>query len=97
LAPSELLSEVSISPVCSTITEDLQDSPFYEEAAQRSRYLSLTEVHSSALFKPLRYSSPQLVAAVTKKDLETLREAVRTENYRMRALDAQRKFVLLYA
>ncbi|KAG1780285.1 hypothetical protein EV702DRAFT_771758 [Suillus placidus] len=59
LAPGELLSE---------------DSPFYEEAAQRSRYLSLTEVHS-----------------MTKKDLETLREAVRTENYRMHALDAQRK------
>ncbi|KAG2339853.1 hypothetical protein BDR05DRAFT_938425 [Suillus weaverae] len=59
LTPSELLSE---------------DSPFYEEAAQRSRYLSLTEVHS-----------------MTKKDLETLKEAVRTENYRMHALDAQRK------
>ncbi|KAG2077697.1 hypothetical protein BDR04DRAFT_563928 [Suillus decipiens] len=58
LAPSELLSE---------------DSPFYEEAAQRSRYISLTEVHP-----------------MTKKDLETLREAVRTENYRMHALDAQR-------
>lgn len=28
---------------------------------------------------------------MTKKDLETLREAVRTENYRMHALDAQRK------
>ncbi|KAG1892762.1 Homeodomain-like protein [Suillus subluteus] len=59
LAPSELLSE---------------DSPFYEEAARRSRYLSLTEAHP-----------------MTKKDLETLREAVRTENYRMHALDAQRK------
>lgn len=59
LAPNELLAE---------------DSPFYEEAARRSRYLSLTEVHS-----------------MTKKDLETLREAVRTENYRMHALDAQRK------
>ncbi|KAG1755990.1 hypothetical protein EDB19DRAFT_445855 [Suillus lakei] len=59
LTPNELLSE---------------DSPFYEEAARRSRYLSLTEVHS-----------------MTKKDLETLREAVRTENYRMHALDAQRK------
>ncbi|KAG1874714.1 hypothetical protein DFJ58DRAFT_877886 [Suillus subalutaceus] len=61
LPPSELLSE---------------DSPFYEEAARRSRYLSLTEAHPTA---------------VTKKDLETLREAVRTENYRMHALDAQRK------
>ncbi|KAG2058951.1 hypothetical protein BDR06DRAFT_950204 [Suillus hirtellus] len=59
LTPSGLLSE---------------DSPFYEEAARRSRYLSLTEVHP-----------------MTKKDLEALREAVRTENYRMHALDAQRK------
>ncbi|KAG1753764.1 uncharacterized protein EDB91DRAFT_1215164 [Suillus paluster] len=59
LTPNELLSE---------------NSPFYEEAARRSRYLSLTEVHS-----------------MTKKDLETLREAVRTENYRMHALDAQRR------
>ena len=33
---------------------------------------------------------------MTKKDLETLREAVRTENYRMHALDAQRRFVLPY-
>ncbi|KAG2152880.1 hypothetical protein DEU56DRAFT_520255 [Suillus clintonianus] len=59
LTPSELLSE---------------DSPFFEEAARRSRYLSLTEVHP-----------------MTKKDLETLKEAVRTENYRMHALDAQRR------
>lgn len=59
LAPNELLAE---------------DFPFYEEAARRSRYLSLTEVHP-----------------MTKKDLETLREAVRTENYRMHALDAQRR------
>ncbi|KAG0702362.1 hypothetical protein DFH29DRAFT_505758 [Suillus ampliporus] len=51
-----------------------EDSPFYEEALRRSRYLSLTEVHP-----------------MTKKDLETLREAVRTENYRMHALDAQRR------
>jgi hypothetical protein len=33
---------------------------------------------------------------VNKRDLETLREAVRTENYRMHALDAQRRFVLFY-
>ncbi|OAX39173.1 hypothetical protein K503DRAFT_106227 [Rhizopogon vinicolor AM-OR11-026] len=59
LMPSELLSE---------------DSPFYEEAARRNRYLSLTEAHS-----------------MNKRDLETLREAVRTENYRMHALDAQRR------
>ncbi|KAG6330842.1 hypothetical protein ID866_8250, partial [Astraeus odoratus] len=48
------------------------DSPFFDDAAQRNRYKSLTDIH------PMK-----------ARELEALAEAVRTENYRKMALEAQ--------
>ncbi|KAH7888000.1 Homeodomain-like protein [Phlebopus sp. FC_14] len=50
------------------------DSPFYNDALRRNRYLTATDVHT-----------------MRPRELETLREAVRTENYRRGALDSQRR------
>ncbi|KAI0269204.1 hypothetical protein BC834DRAFT_1016795, partial [Gloeopeniophorella convolvens] len=49
-----------------------QDSPFYDDAVRRQRYISLTE------HRPMK-----------SKELESLAEAVRFENLRIRAYEAQ--------
>lgn len=51
-----------------------EDSPFYEDAARRQRFLGLTEYH------PMR-----------PKELESLTEAVRVENRRLLAYEAQKR------
>lgn len=51
-----------------------QDSPFYDDATCRQRFLSFTEYHP---MKP--------------KEAESLAEAVRLENRRLRAYEAQRR------
>ncbi|KAH9999382.1 hypothetical protein BJV77DRAFT_1064287 [Russula vinacea] len=51
-----------------------EDSPFYDDATRRQRFLSFTEYHP---MKP--------------KEAESLREAVRLENRRLRAYEAQRR------
>ncbi|EGO01660.1 hypothetical protein SERLA73DRAFT_158888 [Serpula lacrymans var. lacrymans S7.3] len=64
----------SVKPIGLIAPADLssQDSPFYEDAARRTRYLNFTEMHT------MKY-----------REIEALTEAVRTENYRRHALDAQ--------
>ncbi|KAI9507697.1 Homeodomain-like protein [Russula earlei] len=51
-----------------------QDSPFYDDAIRRQRFLGLTEYH------PMKH-----------KELESLAEAVRLENRRLRAYETQRR------
>lgn len=71
----------------------MQDSPFFEDAERRQRYLDFTGYHSSTCFHKVSVQACWSYCTVKSKELEDLAEAVRTENYRLHALQAQRQWV----
>ncbi|KAF7973216.1 hypothetical protein HWV62_15815 [Athelia sp. TMB] len=74
------------------------DSPFYDDAQRRTRYVTHTASHPSMLAIVLSAAFADYpVLEVKPKELEVLAEAVRTENHRKRALEAQTGGLLTFA
>ncbi|KAF7981605.1 hypothetical protein HWV62_32668 [Athelia sp. TMB] len=74
------------------------DSPFYDDAQRRTRYVTHTASHPSmlAIVSSAAFADYP-VLKVKPKELEVLAEAVRTENHRKRALEAQTGGLLTFA
>lgn len=73
----------------------MQSSPFYEDAQKYKRYLEATEVHTGTIAKLLisNRHKPDPTFLVTNRLFDTLAEAVRSENYRIHAYEAQQRCV----
>ena len=67
-----------------------QSSPFYHDALRKQRYEEFTTVHPSAQqCVPCDICVPLTTVQVKAQELEALADAVRSENYRLYALQAQ--------
>ena len=74
--------------------DSFKDSPFREDAVKRNRYLIYTAAHPSTLLSlPFAFLCISDSFTVKAKEIEVLRESVRTENHRKRALEAQKGYV----